>query len=194
MDNIDKKLNVYYVRKEGAASKYKEEVFWCNLKWGDGRTASFAHVLPLNERKKTKNGDSTRMQIDPDNYYIIPGFYFAVKEVLWGMWQRTETPEEGEKWIDKISEEIDRHTDTQTENIELCETHYNRFDDLEQMDENTTKTEQETVKVECPECGNAQNLPSYMAHGTRICCGCEKEFTTSFADNLETFDHSTVPK
>ena len=104
MDNIDKKLNVYYIRKEGASSKYKEEVFWCNLKWGDGRTASFAHVLPLNERKKTKNGDSTRMQIDPDNYYIIPGFYFAVKEVLWGMWKLTE-------------------------NIELCEAHYNHFDD-----------------------------------------------------------------
>jgi len=70
------------------------------------------------------------------------------------------------------------------------------YDEMERLDENTAKVErkQETVKVECPECGNAQNLPSYMAHGTRICCGCEKEFTTSFADNLETFDRSTVPK
>ena len=72
----------------------------------------------------------------------------------------------------------------------------NRYDDLKRLDGNTAKVEQkqETVKVECPECGNAQNLPSYMAHGTRVCCGCEKEFTTSLADNLETFDHSTVPK
>jgi len=70
----------------------------------------------------------------------------------------------------------------------------NYYDDMERLDENTAKVvqKQETVKVECPKCGNAQNLPTHMAHGTRICCGCEKEFTTSLTDNLETFDRSTV--
>ena len=72
----------------------------------------------------------------------------------------------------------------------------NRYDDLKRLDENTAKVvqKQETIKVECPECGNAQNLPPHMAHGTRICCGCGNQFTTSLTDNLETFDRSTVPK
>ena len=72
----------------------------------------------------------------------------------------------------------------------------NFYDGIKRLCKNMAKAEpkRKTVKVECPECGNAQNLPSYMAHGTRICCGCGKEFVTSFADNLETFDHSTVPK